>query len=76
MGLNSVDHESHVNISNSFMQAVHLEYQENGCHSAEFGGPLRSRGYECTLSKESAQAIEGEVLHVEHLSQGTEADVP
>ena len=39
-------------------------------------GPLGSRGHECALGKEGAQAIEGEVLHAEHPSQGTEVDVP
>ena len=58
------------------MLAVCLEDQENGSHPTEFGGPLRSRGHECALGKEGAQAIEGEALHVEHSSQGTEADVP
>ena len=58
------------------MLAVHLEDQENGGHPTEFGGPLRLRGHECTLSEEGAQAIEREALHAEHSSQGTEADVP
>ena len=75
-GLNSADHEPHVNISNFFMPAVHLEDQENGGRSTEFRGPLGSRGHERTLDEEGAQAVKGEVLHAEHPSQGTEADVP
>ena len=75
-GFNSADHESHINIGNFFVLAVHLEDQENSSHPAAFGGPLRLRGHEHALGKEGVQAIKGEALHAEHLSQGTEADVP
>ena len=76
MGLNSADYKCHVNVINFLMLAVHLEDQENGRHSTEFGGPLGSRGHECTLGEEGAQAVEGEALHAECSSQGTEGDVP
>ena len=75
-GLNSVDHESHINIGNFFMLAVHQEDQENGSHPAAFGGPLRSRGHERALSKEGSQGVKGGALHAEHSSQGTEVDAP
>ena len=58
------------------MLAICLEDQENGSCPAEFGGPLRLRGHERTLSDEGMQAIEGEALHAECSSQRTEADVP
>ena len=76
VGLNSADHKPHINIGNFFMLAVCLENQENGSHPTELRGSLGSRRHERTLGEEGVQAIKGEALHVEHSSQGTEADVP
>ena len=67
-GFDSADHELHVNIGNFFMLAVCLENQENGGHPAELGGSLRLKRHKCPLCEELPQAVEGEVLHAEHLS--------
>ena len=64
-GLNSADHESHVNVGNFFVLAVCLEDQENGGHPTELRGSCGSRGHECALGDESTQAVEGEALHAE-----------
>ena len=76
VGVDSADHESHINVGNFLMPAVCLEHQENGGHPTYFRGPLRLRGHECTLGEEGAQTVEGEALHVECMYQGTEVDVP
>ena len=53
-GIDSVNHESHVNVDNLLVPAVHQEYQENHGSPAKFRRPLRLWGHECTLSKKGA----------------------
>ena len=76
MGLDPADNECHVDICDLLMLAVCLEDQEDGSSPADLRRALQLGGHECTLSDEFTQLVEGDVLHAECLSYGTEVDIP
>ena len=52
--IDSVGHESHVNVDNSLVLTVCLEHEYNGHCPAQFGGHVGLQGCECALREESA----------------------
>ena len=49
-GLHTVDHKSHIDISDPLMLVVHLEDEENGCSPTELGGPSDAGGMNAPLA--------------------------
>ena len=72
-----MDNESHIDICDLIMLAVCLEDQEDGSSLAELWRALQlGGGHEHALSDEFLQTVEGDALHVECSSCGTEVDSP
>ena len=76
VGLDVVDYESYIDVSNLLMLVIHLEDKENGCCPAELEGALHHGGHKHTLCNEFLQVVKGNALHAEGTLYGAEADVP
>ena len=75
-GLDVVDYESYIDISDLLMLVVCLEDKENGCSPTELESALRHRGHKRALCDEFPQVVQGNALHAEGMLYGAEADVP
>ena len=67
VGLNMVDHEFYIDVSDVLMLVICLEDDENGCSPAELECALQHGGHKHALSNESPQAVKRDVLHAKGL---------
>ena len=75
-GLDVMDHESYVDVSDLLVLVVHLEDEEYGCCPTELEGVLHHGRYKCVLCDELPQVVQGNALHVKGVLDGAEMNVP
>ena len=75
-GLDVVDYESYIDVSDPLMLVIHLEDKENGHSPTELEGALCYGGHKCTLCNEFLQVVQGNLLHAECMLYGADVDIP
>ena len=63
-GIDMAYYESNVDVSDLLMLVICLKDEEYGCSPTEVKGALHNGRYECTLSNELLQVVQGNVFHV------------